>query len=160
MATQPTHPDTHPGQRSAVGDGHPAAGETRSVNDLIKELRDQGRTLVRDEVALAKAELGEKVSRLGHNGGYLGVGALIAFAGLIVLLMAASAGLYVGLVAAGLSNTTSGWLAPLIVGLVVLAIGYGLVQKAISTLRRESLIPQRTAKSVREDADWMKRKVT
>ena len=164
MATQSMHPETTPertegGRRSTAADGQPVSRDERSVSGMVRELRDQMTTLVRDEVALAKAELGEKVSRLGRNGGYLGTGALVAFAGLIVLLMAASAGLYAGLVAAGLSHMTSGWLAPLIVGAVVLGIGYGLVQKAISTLRNESLVPQRTAESVREDADWMKRKV-
>ena len=86
-------------------------------------------------------------------------GGLIAFAGLLFLLVAATAGLYVGLVAAGLSHMTSGWLAPLIVGLVVAIIGYALVQKAISTLRNEPVMPERTAESLREDKDWIERKV-
>jgi hypothetical protein len=140
-------------------DGRPAAGDHRSINAMIKELRDQTTTLFREEVALAKSEISEKVSRIARNGGYLAAGALVAFAGLIVLLMAASAGLYAGLAAAGIGNMLAGWLAPLIVGAVVIAIGYGLVQKAITTFQNESLVPVRTTDSVREDAQWMKRKV-
>lgn len=155
MATE----SAHRAERETSPDGRPAAADHRSVNDMIKEVRNQITALLRDEVALAKSEISEKTMRVARNGGYLAAGALVAFAGVIVLLMALSAGLYVGLVAAGLSNATSGWLAPLIVGVVVVAIGYGLVQKAISTFRHESMVPERTADSVRENAQWMKEKV-
>lgn len=132
----------------------------RSLTDLLKELRDETTALVREEVALAKTELSEKVSRVARNSGYLIAGSLIAFAGIVVLLLAASAGLYVGLVAMGLANATAGWLAPLIVGLLVVVIGYAFVRKAISTLQNESAVPQRTMKTIRDDKDWMKGKVT
>ena len=155
MATHTHHQTDYrdrPGEHTTAHDG-------RSLGELIKDLRDQTTTLVRDEVKLAKTEMSEKVSKLSRNGGYLAAGALVAFSGLIVLLLAASAGLYIGLVAAGLSHSMAGWVAPLAVGLVVIAIGYGLMQKAISTFRKEPLVPQRTVETVRDDAEWMKRKV-
>ena len=116
------------------GQSHSARAD-RSITELIKELRDETIELVREEVALAKTEVSENVNRVARNSVYLGVGALIAFAGLIILLFAASAGAYVGLIAAGVENVTAGWLAPLIVGGIVLLIGYAFVQKAISTLK-------------------------
>ena len=122
-------------------------------------MRDETIELVREEVALAKTEVSENVSRVARNSVYLGTGALIAFAGLIILLFAASAGLYVGLVAADIDRATAGWLAPLIVGGVVLLIGYAFVQKAISTLKEASLVPERTVRSVKEDTNWVKQKV-
>lgn len=134
--------------------------EERSLTVLVKELRDETITLMRQEVALAKTEMSEKAARVGRNVGYLGAGALVAYAGLIFLLLAATAGIYLGLVAADVSEATAWWLAPLIVGAVVLVIGYSLIQKAISTLKRETVVPERTAESLQRDKNWMKGKVT
>ena len=94
-----------------------------------------------------------------RNAGYLVVGGLVAYLGVIALLMAGVVGLYVGLVAAGLSHATSGWLSPLIIGAVVALVGYAFVQKAISTLKRESLVPERTMESIQQDKEWVKEKV-
>lgn len=131
----------------------------RSITELIKELRDETIELVREEITLAKTEVSENVNRVARNSVYLGAGALIAFAGLIVLLFAVSAAVYVGLVAAGIENATAGYLAPSIVGVVVLLIGYAFVQKAVSTLKKTSLVPERTVRSVKEDTNWLKQKV-
>jgi len=131
----------------------------RSLMDLVRDLRDETTTLVRQEVALAKTELSEKASRVGRNVGSLAAGGMLAFAGLLFLLVAANVGVYLGLVAADLSHATAGWLAPLIVGGVVALIGYVLIQKAISTLKRESVVPERTKESLEADKEWMKEKV-
>ena len=72
-------------------------------------------------------------------------------------LIAATVGLYAGLVAVGLSHMTAGWLAPLIIGAILATIGYGLVQKAINTLKDEQLVPERTAESLRDDKEWLER---
>lgn len=142
-------------QRSSEGlDDH------RSFADLLKNLRDETTALVRQEVALAKTEMSEKAAKFGRNAGYLGAGGMLAHAGLIVLLLGLSALLYAGLVEAGLSHMTSGWLALLIVGAVVAAIGYGMAQKAISTFKRETLVPEKTVKSLKENQEWLSHKTT
>jgi hypothetical protein len=132
----------------------------RSVVDLVKELRDEMTQLMRQEVALARVEISDKVSRASRNVAYLMVGGLILYAGLLIALVAAAAGLYVGLVAAGLTHYTAGWLAPLVIGLVVAAIGYVFVQKGLSTLKRESLVPGQTIQTVKETKEWVQEKVS
>jgi hypothetical protein len=134
--------------------------DPRSVVDLIKELRDETTELLRQEVALARIEISDKLARLSRNIAYLAVGGLILYAGLLILLVAASAGLYVGLVAAGLTHYTAGWLAPLIVGAVIAVIGYAFLQKAISTLKNESFVPKHTVQSVKETKQWVQEKVS
>jgi hypothetical protein len=134
--------------------------DTRSVVDLIKELRDEMTQLLRQEVALARVEISDKVSRASRNVAYLMVGGLILYAGLLITLVAAAAGLYVGLIAAGLTHYTSGWLAPLIVGVVVAVIGYVFVQKGLSTLKHESLVPGQTIQTVKETKEWVQEKVS
>jgi hypothetical protein len=134
--------------------------DSRSVVDLIKELRDEMTQLMRQEVALARVEISDKMSRASRNVAYLAVGGLILYAGLLIALMAAAAGLYVGLVAAGLTHYTAGWLAPLIIGVVVAVIGYIFVQKGLSTLKRESLVPGQTIQTVKETKEWVQEKVS
>ena len=148
------------GERGYEADTAHLHGEhARPMMDLIRELRDESLTLLRQEVALAKTEVSEKVSRVSRNSMYLAIGGAIAYAGLLVLLLAATVGVYAGLVAAGLTHMTAGWLAPLILGALLAIIGYGLVQKALNALKEEPLVPERTAESLRDDKQWLERKV-
>lgn len=144
---------------SAAGEGCATDGR-RSIGDLLKELRDESSILVRQEVALAKTELSEKAAKLGRNAGYMGVGSALAHAALILLLFGLSAALYHGLTEAGLSNMASGWLAPLIVGGLTALIGYALIQKAINAFKHESLVPEKTVDSLKENQQWLSRKAT
>lgn len=133
--------------------------DDRSVVSLIRELRDEGTALLRQEVALAKTEVSEKAARTARNVAYLAVGALVLLLGLIFLLMAISEGITLALVAAELEHLAP-WLGPLIVGLVVTIIGGVLVQKAISTLKQESLVPEKSVQSLKEDKQWLQQKAT
>lgn len=135
-------------------------GEHRSFAELLKDLRDESSMLIRQEVALAKTEMSEKAAKYGRNAGYLGAGGALAHAGLIVLLLGLTALLYAGLVEFDLSHMTAGWLAPLIVGGVVALIGYALAQKAISTLKHESPVPEKTINSLKENQQWLSHKTT
>jgi hypothetical protein len=149
----------HIDSSSRIRDEH-YNGDSRSFADLIRELRDESTRLFRQEVALAKVEVTDKASKAGRNVGYLAVGGMVAYAGGIILLLAAVVGLYVGLVALGMSHATAGWLAPLAVGLVVAGIGYSMIQKALVTLKHESLTPERTVETLQENKNWIKEKVS
>jgi hypothetical protein len=132
----------------------------RSLGTLLRDLRDETSTLLRQEVALAKTEMSEKASLVGRNVAALTAGGAVAFLGAFFLLFAATAGLYVGLVAAGLTHATSGWLAPLLIGAAVTLIGYILVQKAISTLRNTNPVPEQTKQTLQENQQWLEQKVS
>ena len=134
--------------------------DNRSIGSLLRDLRDETTLLLRQEVALAKTEMSEKASRYGRNAGYLAVGGVVAFAGVLFLLLALTVGLYALLVAMDLSHYVAGWLAPLIVGAVVTAIGYSLVQKAITAFKHETPVPERTKESLEENTRWLQHKVS
>jgi len=134
--------------------------DNRSIGSLLRDLRDETSLLLRQEVALAKTELSEKAARYGRNAGYLAAGGVVALAGVMFLLIALTVGLYALLVAANLSHYMAGWLAPLIVGAVVTAVGYSLVQKAISTFRHDSPVPEKTKESLQENTRWLQHKVS
>jgi hypothetical protein len=116
----------------------------RSVAALLSDLANETALLVRQEVALLRAELSEKLARTGQGAGALAAGALIAFSGWLALLAAA---------VLGLSNVVAPWLAALIVGLVVLALGAGLLLFGKSRL---DLVPRRSFQSLREDTVWIR----
>jgi hypothetical protein len=57
-----------------------------SILELVKDLRQQFKTFVREEIHLAKVELSEKVSRMGKDSVNIAIGGFVAYAGLIVFL--------------------------------------------------------------------------
>jgi hypothetical protein len=133
---------------------------SESISDLIKELRDEALLLVRQEVALAKTEMSEKIGRTLRNTAYAIAGGLVAFLGLVFILHAATALTGVGLKAAGVAPEQCLWLAPLIVGVVVAVIGTILVTKGIATLKNETLVPEKTIDSLKGDKAWIQSKTT
>jgi hypothetical protein len=119
----------------------------RSVAALLSDLASETAMLVRQEIALFKAELREKLARLGQGVGALAAGGLVAFSGWLALLAAA---------VLSLSNLVEPWLAALIVGVVVLALGAGLLFFAKSRLDADALALRRTINSLREDEAWIR----
>ena len=127
---------------------------SRTIIDLLRSLTFEMRDLVRDEVQLAKTEIGNKVSQAGSGAMSVAAGGLIAFAGFLVLLDAAVVAL------ANFFEADMLWLSPLIVGLVVLAIGYGMLKRAQKRLDPHNLAPRRTSASMRADAMMFKEKAS
>lgn len=126
--------------------------EGRSFGELLRDLAQDSANLVRQELHLAKTEAEDKLHQSVASAATLVTAALVAFAGLIILLHAA----VYGLGEAGLEP----WLAALIVGGVVLVIGVVLVQKARHELSTQSLGAGRTAANLRKDLELVKGHVT
>jgi len=125
--------------------------DDRSLGELFADLARESSTLLRQEVQLAKTELTQNASRLGKDAASIAVGGLIAYAGLLAILAA----VIIGLAAAGLPW----WVSALLVGLIVVGIGYGLIQRGLSALKRQDLTPRRTIETLQDDAQWAKEQV-
>ncbi len=121
--------------------------DDRSIGELIAELSRETATLVRNEIQLAKAEMSQKASRVGKNVGFLVVGGLVAYTGLLALVAAVI--LVLGLV-------IPYWLSAAIVGLVIVAVGAILVVKGANALRQEDPAPRETVETLKEDKEWLK----
>jgi len=121
--------------------------DERSLGDLFAELATETSTLVRQEVQLAKTELTQKVTSAGKDAGMIGAGGALAYAGLLAIIAAVIIGLghLIGM----------GWSA-LIVGLVVVGIGYVLIQQGLNALKRIDPAPRETIESLKEDKEWVK----
>ena len=133
-----------------------SADDGRSVTDLLKDLRDETTTLVRQEIALAKTELSEKASVYGTNAGKIAAGGALAFAAVVALVVMLAIAVYFLIVAIGDGEEWSHWVGGLIGGLGVpllaLAIGGLLIKSAIDTISRTSPVPEQTIASVKQDA--------
>jgi hypothetical protein len=128
--------------------------EGRSLLGLFSDLWRETTTLVHEEAELAKAELSEKVSQVTTGAGEIAAGGAILFAGFIVLLFAA-----VGALQLMLPTEHAIWIAPLVVGLVVMIIGYIALSRGKKQMQAESLAPRRTIESLKRDARLAKEHV-
>jgi hypothetical protein len=133
--------------------------EEQSVGGLLKQLRDESTTLIRDEVALAKTEMREKAAVYGRNIGALVAGALIGYAALVVILLAVGSLITEGLIGADVGPAMAHFLGLTIVGVVVAIISAVLVSTAINRLKQETLVPERTIETLRNDKEWAKQQI-
>lgn len=147
-----------PVERAAVAAAREERDE-RSIAELLKELRDETTTLMRQEFALAKTEIGEKAAKAGRNAAYATAGAVMIYMGALFGLLGASVGIALLLGAWGL-EWHAWWLAPLIVGAVIGIIGCAVTAKGVRTLKKRSLVPEKTIQSLQEDKQWLQEKAT
>ena len=122
-------------------------GNYSSIAEFVTRLSKETVTLVRKEVQLAKAEMSQKASRVGKNVGFLVVGGVVAYTGLLALIAAVILVLWL---------VIPYWLSAAIVGFVISAIGAILVVKGANTLRQEDPTPRETVETLQEDKEWLR----
>jgi Putative Actinobacterial Holin-X, holin superfamily III len=145
----------------------------QSTTDLVKQLADETKTLVRQELELArsevsrvgegvvtlarqelqlaKAEMGEKGKKAGAGAGLMGV------AGGLALL---AGGAFPAFLILALDGVMPNWLAALAV-----AVAYGVVAAVLFYAGKSRvqeagpLIPEQTVDSLKEDVQWAKTQI-
>jgi len=122
--------------------------DEQSLGELFAELSRETAAMVRQEVALAKTELSDKVSKLGRNAGMVGIGGVLGHAGLLTLI----ATVVIVLANAGLPL----WASALLVAVVLLIVSYVLTQRGLTGFKREPLKPAETIDTLKENAQWAK----
>lgn len=132
--------------------------DERSLGDLLKELSAETAELVRKQVELATSEMSEKASDAGAAVASVGVGGAVAFAGALALLYALITAL-TALLAQFVALGVAVWLAPLVVGVALAAVGYSMVGKSLRRLRAVGLKPEKTTQTLQENTQWLKAKV-
>jgi hypothetical protein len=122
----------------------PTDTQPTSAIALLRQLVDELSTLLRQELALAKAETVRSIQSVRSGITSLIAGAAVLMAGFIVLLAAATL---------GLAHLLPMWLSALIVGAVVALIGYLMVHAGRRRLDPDNLKLARTQDSLRRDTD-------
>jgi hypothetical protein len=121
--------------------------EDHSLGELFSELTTETRTLIRQELELAKTELTEKATRAGRDAGIIAGGAVVLYMGLLVLAAAA---------VIGLGHLIGYGVSALIVGVVLAGAGTAMVFIGKKDLQEMTLAPEETKKTVKETKLWLK----
>jgi uncharacterized membrane protein YqjE len=122
-------------------------GDPPGLGDLVGGLASDIQDLVRGEIALGRAELEQKLDRVIMAATWLLGGALLAFAGLVVLLQG---------VAAILALMMPVWLALLIVGVIIVGVGAAFGKSGLAMMSLKTLTPDRTVANLQKDAQLLK----
>jgi uncharacterized membrane protein YqjE len=127
--------------------GGPSDLREQSIGDLLKQLSQETSTLVRQEMALARAELTEQGKRAGTGAGMLG-GAGVA--GLLTL------GSLTAMLIALLDTAMATWLAALIVTVLWGAVAGVLALQGRNKIKEATPPAPQTVETVKEDVRWAK----
>lgn len=125
----------------------PTSGNDRPLGELFTELSQGLTTLLSQEIALAKAEVNQKVSRAAKDAVSLAIGGVLALGGYLALI---------AFLIIVLTFLVPLWISSLIVTLVFLVAGYIFIQRGISDLKRMNPVPEKTIESLQEDKEWAK----
>jgi len=128
-----------------------AADHDSSVVGLLRQLSREVPVLFTKELALAKAELQASLTTLKAGIAGIAGGAIVLLAGFIILLMSA---VY------GLSIVMAPWLAALIVGVVVMVVGFVMLQSAKKQFEASHFKPDRTLDALHKDQEALRRKMS
>jgi uncharacterized membrane protein YqjE len=118
-------------------------GASPSLGAIASGLAGDVQDLVKGELALARAELDQKLHGLIAGAVSIVGGALVAFAGLVVLLEGG---------AAILARWIPAWASLLIVGAVIIIVGSVIARGGLAALSLRNLTPDRTTASLGKDA--------
>jgi uncharacterized membrane protein YqjE len=124
--------------------------QDRSVAQLVQDMTEQVRRLVRDELRLAVEELRRKGKRAGVGAGLTGVAGLLAFFGGATLVACA---------VLALALVVPGWAAALIVGAVLLAVAGIAALTGTKQLKKATPpVPEEAMTGVRQDVDVVRQR--
>ena len=117
------------------------------LEELLKRLANETGTLVRQEIALARAEMREKAMAGG-------VGAAMLGGGLVVAIMAAGA--LTAMLILALATAMPGWLSALIVAVVLGLVAALLVRTGTTAIKRAMPpVPEASMDRAKEDVRWV-----
>ena len=125
----------------------PDVKNEKSIGELCADLARDTSALMRQEVALARAEIGGSAKKLAPNLMSLGIGGAVGFAALLAIVAAAII---------ALANWLPWAAAALVVGIALGIAAALLVSKALTALRTVDFTPRQTVETLKEDARWAK----
>ena len=140
-----------PAAREPVSGPVPSDSQTDpSAGELVKQLTERTKVLVKQELRLAQVELQEKGKKVGIGAGLFGAGGLVGFFAAAALITAT---------VLGLSTALAAWLSALIVGLVLLAAAGAAALTGKKQIEQATPpAPEQAIDSVKRDVHTVKRR--
>jgi len=127
----------------------------RSIGTLLRDLVEESVTLVREEVHLAKIEVARAFDGIGHGVIFTALGAVFGLLGAMALIVG-----LVLLVGDQWLPADRYWLASLIVMAITIALATWLAKRGMALLSPAALAPRQTVSTLKEDQEWLKRRLT
>lgn len=121
-----------------------------SISSLFNTLLHDVTLLFRKEIELARGELSMKVSELSNGAIMMAAGAVFGLAALLFLLTA---------ITFALAEVMPPWAAALIVAAVVGIVAIGLLMAGRRRMRPAHLYPERTVRTLRDDAEFTRQQL-
>jgi uncharacterized membrane protein YqjE len=119
----------------------------RSLGELFKTLTNDLSTLVRSEIALAKLEIKQSLTRLGLGGAFFLLAALLAAGASVLLLVTLILVLAIWIPA---------WASTLIIAVLMLLMGGLFVFLGKKKMENLDFVPEATIENVRSDIETLK----
>lgn len=119
--------------------------EERPLGELVSELFAEGRTLLREEVRVAKAEVRAEAKKAAKAGAAFGAGGVVLHAAFLCLVAA--------LVLVG-ATFLPAWASALVVTALLAIAGYAAI--AWGKQRLAETDPSRAVRNLKEDGRWAK----
>ena len=132
-----------------------ARNDGKGLGTLVRELADGSAELIRGEAKIARIEVGGIVKGIATGTGFIAVGAVLALLGGLSLL----AGVIL-LVGDQWLPRDLYWVAALLVVVVSGGIAMLFFRRGMSMLSPASLAPDQTVETLKEDKEWLKRRMT
>jgi uncharacterized integral membrane protein len=118
-----------------------------SFGELIGFVANESAHLVRDEVALARQELSEKLKTVQSAASVVVTGAIIA----LIAAMALCAAVIIAL-----AELVGPWQSALIVGLILGMAAGVIILFGVSRFKRIDFKPEKTIETLEENKEWLR----
>lgn len=127
----------------------------RGLGALLRELAEGSVILLRQEVALAKLELGHAARHAGTGTAMFAISAVLALLGLLALLTGV-----IFLIGDQWLPKDLYWVAALLVMVVTGGIAAVFAKKGLALLTLRQLAPDQTVATLKEDKEWLTHRLT
>lgn len=133
---------------------HPnGTGNGSSIGDIVRQLGNDAKRLVGDEVRLAKVEVKESVHTAAKAGMWLGLAAGVGVVCLVAFTILLSTAL-------GDLFGERYWLGAILTGLIELVGAWLLVKRGLTKVKEPSFTLEETRTELARTASWAKKEVT
>jgi cytosine/uracil/thiamine/allantoin permease len=131
----------------------PALVYNESIGGLIRGILIDVRTLIREEIALARVEMQDKAGRVKAAAVILAAAVAALVCGAVLLLIALATGI------ADLFDWPV-WAGFLLTALVLAALGMVALAAGRSRLRHVHAVPEQTVSTLKENSQWIAKRLS
>jgi hypothetical protein len=128
---------------------------TRTLGDLFRDLAEDGVTLFRDEVKLARVETAAAARAVGVGTGLVATGAVFALLGTLATLVGIAL-----LIGDQWLPADRYWVAALILLVITAVVAVLFAKRGMALVSPRQLAPDQTATTLKEDKEWLKQQLT